>query len=52
MTSLQQSTFFDVLVIGGGHAGVEAAYAAARLGMRVGLVSIDFKKIAYTFGVR
>ena len=30
---------FDVLVIGGGHAGVEAAAAAARMGVRVGLVS-------------
>ena len=30
---------FDVLVIGGGHAGVEAACAAARRGARVGLIS-------------
>jgi tRNA uridine 5-carboxymethylaminomethyl modification enzyme len=30
---------FDVLVIGGGHAGVEAAVAAARLGCRVALVT-------------
>ncbi|MEO5577758.1 MAG: FAD-dependent oxidoreductase, partial [Sphingomicrobium sp.] len=30
---------FDVLVIGGGHAGVEAATAAARRGARVGLIS-------------
>ncbi|MDF1798010.1 MAG: tRNA uridine-5-carboxymethylaminomethyl(34) synthesis enzyme MnmG [Planctomycetota bacterium] len=30
---------WDVLVIGGGHAGVEAALAAARLGMRTGLVT-------------
>src|SRR5687767_2627810 len=30
---------FDVLVIGGGHAGCEAAAAAARRGARVGLVS-------------
>ena len=27
---------FDVIVIGAGHAGVEAAYAAARLGCHVG----------------
>ncbi|MEQ1537870.1 MAG: tRNA uridine-5-carboxymethylaminomethyl(34) synthesis enzyme MnmG [Sphingorhabdus sp.] len=30
---------FDILVIGGGHAGVEAAAVAARMGARVGLVS-------------
>ena len=31
---------FDVLVVGGGHAGAEAACAAARLGVRVGLISL------------
>ncbi len=33
------SNMYDVLVIGGGHAGCEAAAAAARRGARVGLVS-------------
>lgn len=33
------SRTLDVLVVGGGHAGVEAALAAARLGAKVGLVT-------------
>lgn len=36
---------FDVIVIGGGHAGIEAAYAAAKMGSATLLVSIDAKKI-------
>jgi tRNA uridine 5-carboxymethylaminomethyl modification enzyme len=32
---------FDVVVIGGGHAGVEAASAAARLGCRTAMVVLD-----------
>ncbi|WP_267388486.1 tRNA uridine-5-carboxymethylaminomethyl(34) synthesis enzyme MnmG [Sphingomonas sp. GC_Shp_3] len=36
---------FDVIVIGGGHAGTEAAAAAARRGARTALVSFDPTKI-------
>jgi tRNA uridine 5-carboxymethylaminomethyl modification enzyme len=32
---------FDVLVVGGGHAGCEAAAAAARMGARTALISFD-----------
>ena len=38
-------THFDILVVGGGHAGVEAAAVAARMGARVGLVTFDPKTI-------
>ena len=38
---MQESASFDVIVVGGGHAGTEAAAAAARLGARVALVSFD-----------
>lgn len=32
---------FDIIVVGGGHAGTEAAAVAARMGARVALVSFD-----------
>lgn len=32
---------FDVIVIGGGHAGIEAAYSAAVMGCSVGLLTMD-----------
>lgn len=32
---------FDILVVGGGHAGVEAAAVAARMGARVALISFE-----------
>src|ERR1700730_8015270 len=36
---------YDIIVIGGGHAGAEAAWAASRLGARVALVSMDPSRI-------
>src|SRR5215211_5900176 len=36
---------FDIVVIGGGHAGAEAAWAASRLGASVALVTLDPTKI-------
>lgn len=40
------SNKFDVLVVGGGHAGVEAALASARLGVKTALVSQDKHALA------
>jgi tRNA uridine 5-carboxymethylaminomethyl modification enzyme len=39
--------FFDVIVIGAGHAGCEAAYAAAQLGRRVGLCTLGTDTVAH-----
>ncbi|HTN15002.1 MAG TPA: tRNA uridine-5-carboxymethylaminomethyl(34) synthesis enzyme MnmG [Sphingomonadaceae bacterium] len=43
MTSPAQS--FDIIVVGGGHAGCEAASVAARMGARTALVSFDLDTI-------
>ena len=37
---------YDVLVVGGGHAGCEAAVAAANIGAKTCLVTMDMNKIA------
>jgi len=36
---------YDVIVVGGGHAGIEAAWAAARLGAKVGLVTSNPERV-------
>ena len=38
---------FDVIVVGAGHAGVEAAWSAARLGCRVGLCTLSRATVAH-----
>ena len=37
---------YDVIVIGAGHAGCEASFAAAKMGSRVLLITMDMNKIA------
>lgn len=43
MNQIQNS--FDVIVVGGGHAGLEAAHAAARMGSKTALITLDKHKI-------
>ena len=38
---------YDVIVIGAGHAGCEAAFAAAKLGVRVGLCTLSRDSVAH-----
>lgn len=37
---------YDVVVVGGGHAGIEAAFAASRLGMKTCIFSISLDAVA------
>ena len=37
---------FDIIVIGGGHAGVEASFSSANLGKKTLLITLNEKMIA------
>lgn len=41
-----QSTYYDIIVVGGGHAGCEAAAAAANLGSKTLLITMNMQTIA------
>ncbi len=41
-----KSNKYDIIVIGGGHAGIEAAYISAKMGAKVALLTMDY----YTIG--
>src|SRR6476469_4519846 len=38
---------FDVIVIGGGHAGTEAAHASAKMGCKTALVTLNTSRIGF-----
>jgi tRNA uridine 5-carboxymethylaminomethyl modification enzyme len=43
----QETEHFDVIVVGGGHAGCEAAVTAARLGLSTALFTLNLDRIAW-----
>ena len=46
MLSVAQTLAYDVVIVGGGHAGCEAARACARLGMRTAMITMNVDLIA------
>jgi len=46
MPNLGRSVKYDVIVVGGGHAGCEAARACARMGLRTAMVAMNLDLIA------
>src|SRR4051812_43698643 len=47
MTTTYEAGQYDVIVIGAGHAGVESAYAAAKMGAKTLMVTINLDMIAF-----
>lgn len=47
MPTKYEAGTFDVIVVGAGHAGVEAAYAAAKMGVKTLMLTINLDMIAF-----
>lgn len=43
----ERNNHYDIIVVGAGHAGIEAACIAAKLGKKVGLVTLSIDKIGF-----
>lgn len=43
--AIKQEKFYDIIVIGAGHAGIEAAWTASRMDCSVGMVTMDLDAI-------
>ena len=48
MSTMNSAAIFDILVIGAGHAGIEAAHIAAQFGLRVAVVTMPGVPIGST----
>ena len=42
---IEKNNYYDVIVVGGGHAGIEASLAPARLGLNTLMICGNIKKI-------
>ena len=47
ITKQSSNESFDVIVVGGGHAGCEAALTSARLGLNTALFTLNLDRIAW-----
>src|SRR4030095_14443395 len=45
MTQNNSKKYYDIIVIGAGHAGIEAAWTSSRMGCSVGMVTMDLDAI-------